>query len=63
MLLIKNGYIHYEVSNYAKKGYESKHNLVYWNNEQYYGFGLSSTSYINNIRRTNTKNLTKYINC
>ncbi len=60
--LENNEYIHYEVSNYAKKGYESKHNLVYWNNEEYYGFGLSSTSYINNTRRTNTKNLTKYLN-
>ena len=60
--LEKNNYIHYEVSNYAKKGFESKHNLVYWNNEEYYGFGLGSTSYINNIRRVNTKNLTKYLN-
>ena len=59
--LEENNYIHYEISNYAKEGYESKHNLVYWNNEEYYGFGLSSTSYINNTRRTNTKNLTKYI--
>ena len=59
--LENNNYIHYEVSNYAKEGYESKHNLVYWDNEEYYGFGLSSTSYINNIRRTNTKNLNKYL--
>ena len=60
--LTENNYIHYELSKYAKKGYDSKHNLVYWNNEEYYGFGLSSTSYINNIRRTNTKNLKKYLN-
>lgn len=60
--LEKNNYIHYEVSNYARKNYESKHNLVYWNNEEYYGFGLGSTSYIKNIRITNTKNLTKYLN-
>ena len=59
--LEKNNYIHYEISNYAKKGYESKHNLVYWNNDNYYGFGLSSTSYVNNIRRVNTKNLSKYL--
>ncbi len=39
--LTSNGYIHYEISNYSKPGYESKHNLVYWNNEEYYGFGLS----------------------
>lgn len=60
--LERNHYNHYEISNYAKEGYESKHNLVYWNNEEYYGFGLSSTSYINNIRRVNTKNLSKYLN-
>ena len=60
--LEKNGYIHYEISNYARSGYQSKHNLVYWNNEEYYGFGLSSTSYINNERITNTKNLRNYLN-
>ena len=60
--LEKNNYIHYEISNYAKDGYQSKHNLVYWNNEEYYGFGLSSTSYINNERITNTKNLRNYLN-
>ena len=60
--LEKNNYIHYEISNYAKNGYQSKHNLVYWNNEEYYGFGLSSTSYINNERITNTKNLRNYLN-
>lgn len=60
--LENSGYIHYEVSNYAKEGYESKHNLTYWNNEGYYGFGLSSTSYLGNIRRTNTRNITKYLN-
>ena len=60
-ILEDNGYIHYEISNYAKKGYESRHNLVYWNNDNYYGFGLSSTSYINGVRRVNTKNLAKYL--
>lgn len=60
-ILEDNNYIHYEISNYAKKGFESKHNLVYWNNEEYYGFGLSSTSFLNNLRRTNTKNIIKYL--
>lgn len=59
--LKENGFIHYEISNYSKKGYESKHNLVYWNNEEYYGFGLSSASYIGDKRTTNTKNFTAYI--
>jgi len=55
-------YHHYEISNYAKAGYESIHNLNYWNNGNYYGFGLSSVSYLNNYRITNTRNLNKYIN-
>lgn len=54
-------YTHYEVSNYAKIGYESKHNLVYWNNEYYYGFGLSASGYLENYRYDNTKNLRKYL--
>ena len=59
---LSKNYIHYEISNYSKKGYESKANLTYWHNEQYYGFGLSASGYINNIRYTNTKNLSKYLN-
>ena len=59
--LTKNNYIHYEISNYSKAGYSSKHNLTYWNNSEYYGFGLSSVEYIDNIRRSNTKNLEKYL--
>jgi len=61
-LLVSNGYKHYEISNYAKSGYESKHNKIYWMNESYYGFGLSAVSYINNYRISNTKNMSKYIN-
>ena len=57
-----NNYIHYETSNFAKKGYESKHNLTYWNNLEYYGFGLGASGYIDNIRYTNTKNIDKYLN-
>ena len=59
---LNNIYRRYEISNYSKEGYESKANLTYWNNEEYYGFGLSAASYINNVRYINTKNLTKYIN-
>ena len=53
------GYKHYEISNYAKEKV-SKHNLVYWNNEEYLGLGLSASGYIGNIRYTNTRNLDKY---
>jgi len=55
------GYNHYEISNFAKTDYESKHNLVYWNNEKYYGFGLGASGYIENIRYENTRNFNKYI--
>ena len=54
-------YHHYEISNFSKYGYESKHNLTYWHNEHYYGFGVSASGYINNIRYTNTKSITEYI--
>ena len=57
-----NGYIHYEISNFAKKGYESKHNLTYWNNDEYYGFGMGASSYVDNIRYDNTKSINKYLN-
>lgn len=59
--LKRKKYHHYEVSNFSKKGYESKHNLGYWNNLEYYGFGLSASGYIDNIRYTNTLNLKKYL--
>lgn len=59
--LKKHGYNHYEISNFAKENYESKHNLTYWNNEHYYGFGCGASGYIDNIRYTNTKNINKYI--
>ena len=55
-------YNHYEISNYSKDGYESKHNLVYWNNEEYYGFGVGASGYINNIRYNNSKNINNYLN-
>lgn len=58
--LAKKGYIQYEVSNYAKDGYYSKHNMSYWNNEEYYGFGLGASGYINGFRYENTKNLDEY---
>lgn len=59
--LKKAGYNHYEVSNFAKKGYESKHNLTYWNNEEYYGFGVGASGYYAAVRYENTKSLTEYL--
>ena len=59
--LEKKGYQHYEISNFAKKGYSSKHNIYYWLNEEYYGFGLGSAGYIGSIRYQNTRSLTSYL--
>lgn len=56
-----SGYNHYEISNFSKKGKESKHNLNCWNQEEYIGFGLVSHSYIDGIRFCNTSNLEGYI--
>lgn len=53
-------YIHYEVSNFALMSFESKHNLTYWNNMEYYGFGLGASGYVNSVRYENTSSLTKY---
>lgn len=54
-------YNHYEISNYSKEGYESIHNKIYWENEEYYGFGLGAVSYLNFERINNTKNFSKYV--
>lgn len=43
-------------------GYESKHNLIYWDNNEYYGFGLGAHGYINEMRYENTRNFNKYLN-
>lgn len=53
---------HYEISNFSKIGFNSKHNLNYWNNNNYYGFGIAAHGYENNVRYFNTSNLQKYIN-
>lgn len=61
-ILEKNGYIQYEISNFSIPSFESKHNLVYWNNEEYYGFGLGASGYVNKVRYENTRNFKKYLN-
>lgn len=59
--LEKKKYKHYEISNFALNNYESIHNLTYWNNEEYYGFGLGAHGYIEGFRYENTKNIDEYI--
>ena len=59
--LEKNGYIHYEISNFSKPGYMSKHNMDCWKQKEYLGFGVSASSYENKKRYSNTNSIKKYI--
>lgn len=59
--LENEGYLHYEISNFAKQGYESKHNLSCWNQEEYIGCGAAAHSYLNGIRYSNTEKLEDYL--
>lgn len=58
--LIKNKYNHYEISNFAKKGYESKHNLIYWDYEPYLGLGPSAHGFNGSNRYFNVQNIYSY---
>lgn len=60
-VLMANNFIHYEISNYAKKNFVSHHNLKYWTNQKYYGFGLSAASHTENERIVNIKNISEYL--
>ena len=55
------GYIHYEISNFAKPGFESKHNLSCWNQEGYIGIGVAAHSYTNDVRYSNIDSIEEYI--
>ncbi|MBB5324768.1 oxygen-independent coproporphyrinogen-3 oxidase [Anoxybacillus tepidamans] len=57
----ENKYNQYELSNYTRPGFESRHNLTYWNNEEYYGIGAGAHSYVNGTRNVNARPLKKYI--
>lgn len=54
------GYKQYEISNFAKPGYESRHNMTYWRNEDYYGLGAGAHGYINRQRHVNIKGVNPY---
>ncbi len=58
--LRKADYEHYEISNYAKAGYQCRHNRVYWENRSYYGFGMGAASYIDNKRFTRPQQKSDY---
>lgn len=59
--LEKNGFEHYEISNYAKSGFRSKHNMVYWKNEGYVAIGVGASGYIGNVRYDNTRSINQYL--
>ena len=60
-VLGENGYHRYEISNYARDGYECRHNTTYWTGGEYVGFGLGASSCINNVRYRNEEDINKYI--
>ena len=55
------GYLPYEISNFSKPGFSSRHNQIYWNNEEYIGIGAGAYSYINKKRLWNVSDIKKYI--
>lgn len=61
-ILAQAGYERYEISNYAKKGYACRHNLVYWQGGDYLGLGLGSSSYMDGVRFHNTTDFDTYVN-
>ncbi len=60
-ILRENSFIHYEVSNFAKSGFESKHNINYWLHNDFFAFGTGAHRYINNMRTSNSRDLEAYI--
>lgn len=60
-LLTAGGFDHYEISNYAKPGYQSRHNSAYWNRQPFFGFGLGATSMFDGLRFVRPKTMREYI--
>jgi oxygen-independent coproporphyrinogen-3 oxidase len=60
-LMAVHGYNRYEISNYARTGYECRHNIVYWRRGNYVGFGIGAASMVENVRWKNTEDIEAYI--
>lgn len=60
--LREHGYRHYEISNFARPGREARHNLIYWQNEEYLGLGPAAHSYLDGVRFANQRDLRLYLN-
>ncbi len=58
---VEAGYERYEVSNYARPGFQSRHNRIYWRNEEYFGFGAGAASYLGGARTMNERRPSRYI--
>ncbi len=59
--LAEHGYVQYEISNYAKEGYACRHNIGYWQREEYLGVGLGASSLLHNVRYSNLRDLNAYV--
>ncbi|MEK0179769.1 MAG: coproporphyrinogen III oxidase [Oscillatoriales cyanobacterium] len=59
-ILTDSGYEHYEISNYARPGYQCRHNRVYWENRPYYGLGMGAASYVDGVRWTRPRKTQEY---
>lgn len=59
--LEKNGFEHYEISNFTKPGFESRHNLMYWDNAEYYGVGAGASGYVAGVRYRNQGSIQHYL--
>lgn len=57
----EHGFVHYEISNYARPGSECRHNMVYWNAKEYYAFGPGAARYIDGVRSTNCRSLVRWM--
>lgn len=60
-ILAEKGYERYEISNYARKGFECRHNLIYWQRKEYLGLGLGAASMVGNRRFSNVSDMTRYM--
>jgi oxygen-independent coproporphyrinogen-3 oxidase len=58
--LTENGYLHYEISNFSKAGWESRHNKLYWHNREYLGLGAGASGYWRGVRYSNEPDLPAY---
>ena len=59
--LEKAGFEHYEISNFSKSGFESRHNLMYWDNAEYYGIGAGASGYVDGVRYKNHGPIRHYL--